>query len=123
VTVDTVKISKVEVNTPFYIRSVFQNMVCVPPGDSTRIDLVLRGEIDGLQSSSLKVISNAWNDTLKIYLYGNVLPFIVSTKQLNFGRVYISDSLRLKINVKNGSTSTKKFERGSALLLEVSLEF
>jgi sugar lactone lactonase YvrE len=103
--IDTVKISKVEVNTPFYVRGISKYVL--RPTDSTRIDLVLRGEIDGLQGSTLRVISNAWNDTLKIYLYGNVLPFIVSTKQLNFGRVYISDSLRLKINVKNGSTSTK----------------
>jgi hypothetical protein len=103
--IDTVKISKVEVNTPFYVRGISKYVL--RPMDSTRIDLVFRGEIDGLQGSTLRVISNAWNDTLKIYLYGNVLPFIVSTKQLNFGRVYISDSLRLKINVKNGSTSTK----------------
>jgi ligand-binding sensor domain-containing protein len=112
--IDTVKISKVEVNTPFYVRSISKYVL--RPADSTRIDLVFRGEIDGLQSSSLKVISNAWNDTLKIYLYGNVLPFIVSTKQLNFGRVYISDSLRLKINVKNGSTSTKSLNGVSFVL-------
>jgi hypothetical protein len=112
--IDTVKISKVEVNTPFYVRGISKYVL--RPTDSTRIDLVFRGEINGLQSSSLKVISNAWNDTLKIYLYGNVLPFIVSTKQLNFGRVYISDSLRLKINVKNGSTSTKSLNGVSFVL-------
>jgi ligand-binding sensor domain-containing protein len=102
--VDTVKISKVEVNSPFYIRSV--SKMVLPPGDSTRIDLVLRGEVDGLQGSTLRVISNAWNDTLKIYLYGNVLPFVATSSKLNFGNLYISDSLELKLRIRNVATST-----------------
>jgi hypothetical protein len=104
--IDTVRIIKIETGSPFYVRGI--SKMALLPGDSSKIDLVLRGDSLGSYNSVLKVISNAWNDTLKISLYGNILEsFIVSTKQLNFGRVYISDSLRLKINVKNISTSTK----------------
>jgi ligand-binding sensor domain-containing protein len=68
--IDTVRIKKVEVGTPFYIRGISKTVLS--PGDSTKIDLVIRGEIDGFFSSVLRIISDAWNDTLKISLFGTV---------------------------------------------------
>jgi hypothetical protein len=40
--IDTVRISNVEVDAPFYVRGVSKSVL--RPGDSTRIDLVLKGE-------------------------------------------------------------------------------
>jgi ligand-binding sensor domain-containing protein len=103
--VDTVKISKVEVNSPFYIRGI--SKMVLPPGDSTKVDLVLKGEVDGYRSSVLKVISNAWNDTLKISLYGAVTPF----KQFTSFRQVQSGVVKFVYQVQTTSTfDLKKFE-------------
>jgi len=103
--IDTVRISKVEVDAPFYVRGVSKSVL--PPGDSSRIDLVLKGEVDGYRSSALKVISNAWNDTLKISLYGAVTPF----KQFTSFRQVQSGVVKFVYQVQTTSTfDLKKFE-------------
>jgi hypothetical protein len=103
--IDTVRISNVEVDAPFYVRGVSKSVL--RPGDSTRIDLVLKGEVGGYRSSVLKVISNAWNDTLKISLYGAVTPF----KQFTSFRQVQSGVVRFVYQVQTTSTfDLKKFE-------------
>jgi hypothetical protein len=103
--IDTVRISKVEVDAPFYVRGVSKSVL--RPGDSTRIDLVLKGEVGGYRSSVLKVISNAWNDTLKISLYGAVTPF----KQFTSFRQVQSGVVKFVYQVQTTSTfDLKKFE-------------
>ena len=103
--IDTVRISNVEVDAPFYVRGVSKSVL--PPGDSSRIDLVLKGEVDGYRSSALKVISNAWNDTLKISLYGAVTPF----KQFTSFRQVQSGVVKFVYQVQTTSTfDLKKFE-------------
>jgi hypothetical protein len=103
--IDTVRISKVEVDAPFYVRGVSKSVL--RPGDSTRIDLVFKGEVDGYRSSVLKVISNAWNDTLKISLYGAVTPF----KQFTSFRQVQSGVVKFVYQVQTTSTfDLKKFE-------------
>jgi len=103
--IDTVRISKVEVDAPFYVRGVSKSVL--RPGDSTRIDLVFKGELDGYRSSVLKVISNAWNDTLKISLYGAVTPF----KQFTSFRQVQSGVVKFVYQVQTTSTfDLKKFE-------------
>jgi ligand-binding sensor domain-containing protein len=102
--IDTVRISNVEVDAPFYVRGVSKNVL--PPGDSSRIDLVFKGELGGY-SSVLKVISNAWNDTLKISLYGAVTPF----KQFKSFRQVQSGVVKFVYQVQTTSTfDLKKFE-------------
>jgi hypothetical protein len=103
--IDTVRISNVEVDAPFYVRGVSKSVL--RPGDSTRIDLVFKGEVDGYRSSVLKVISNAWNDTLKISLYGAVTPF----KQFTSFRQVQSGVVKFLYQVQTTSTfDLKKFE-------------
>jgi hypothetical protein len=103
--IDTVRISNVEVDAPFYVRGVSKSVL--PPGDSSRIDLVLKGEIGGYRSSILKVISNAWNDTLKVSLYGAVTPF----KQFTSFRQVQSGVVKFVYQVQTTSTfDLKKFE-------------
>jgi hypothetical protein len=103
--IDTIRISKVEVDAPFYVRGV--SKFVLPPGDSSRIDLVFKGEVDGYRSSVLKVISNAWNDTLKVSLYGAVTPF----KQFTSFRQVQSGVVKFVYQVQTTSTfDLKKFE-------------
>jgi hypothetical protein len=103
--IDTIRISKVEVDAPFYVRSV--SKFVLPPGDSSRIDLVLRGDSLGSYNSILKVISNAWNDTLKIYLYGSPKLF----KQFTSFRQVQSGVVKFVYQVQTTSTfDLKKFE-------------
>jgi ligand-binding sensor domain-containing protein len=103
--IDTVRISKVEVEAPFYVRGV--SKFVLPPGDSSRIDLVLRGDSLGSYNSILKVISNAWNDTLKIYLYGSPKLF----KQFTSFRQVQSGVVKFVYQVQTTSTfDLKKFE-------------
>jgi ligand-binding sensor domain-containing protein len=103
--IDTVRISKVEVDAPFYVRGV--SKFVLRPGDSTRIDLVFKGEVYGYHSSVLRVISNAWNDTLKISLYGAVTPF----KQFTSFRQVQSGVVKFVYQVQTTSTfDLKKFE-------------
>jgi ligand-binding sensor domain-containing protein len=103
--IDTVRISKVEVDAPFYVRGMSKSVL--RPGDSTRIDLVFKGEVGGYRSSVLKVISNAWNDTLKISLYGAVTPF----KQFTSFRQVQSGVVKFVYQVQTTSTfDLKKFE-------------
>jgi ligand-binding sensor domain-containing protein len=103
--IDTVRISKVEVEVPFYVKGV--SKFVLPPGDSTRIDLVLRGDSLSSYNSILKVISNAWNDTLKISLYGVVTPF----KQFTSFRQVQSGVVKFVYQVQTTSTfDLKKFE-------------
>jgi ligand-binding sensor domain-containing protein len=97
--IDTVRISNVEVDAPFYVRGVSKSVL--RPGDSTRIDLVLKGDSLGFYVSVMRLISNAWNDTIKIFLYG-----IISISQLKFGNVYISNSLNFKLKLKNARGSS-----------------
>jgi hypothetical protein len=69
--------------------------------------LVFKGEADGYRSSVLKVISNAWNDTLKISLYGAVTPF----KQFTSFRQVQSGVVKFVYQVQTTSTfDLKKFE-------------
>jgi hypothetical protein len=103
--VDTVRISKVEVEAPFYVRGV--SKFVLHPGESTKIDLVFKGEVYGYRSSVLRVISNAWNDTLKISLYGAVTPF----KQFTSFRQVQSGVVKFVYQVQTTSTfDLKKFE-------------
>jgi hypothetical protein len=103
--IDTVRISKVEVEVPFYVRGV--SKFVLPPGDSSKIDLVLRGDSLSSYNSILKVISNAWNDTLKVSLYGAVTPF----KQFTSFRQVQSGVVKFVYQVQTTSTfDLKKFE-------------
>jgi hypothetical protein len=40
------------------------------------------------------------------------IPLYVSPSQLKFGKVYVSDSLNLKLKIKNGSVPNNKLKWG-----------
>jgi hypothetical protein len=73
--IDTVRITSVEVDRPFAARIFIKR---VPPGDSVRIFLGFKPEIGGTHIDTLFVISNAWNDTLRVELRGVGLPVLTS---------------------------------------------
>jgi ligand-binding sensor domain-containing protein len=105
--IDTVRISNVEVDAPFYVRGVSKNVL--RPGDSTRIDLVLKGEVDGYRSSVLKVISNAWNDTLRVVLFGEIKRLAKISYRFNsidFGSVYVGRDLDKGLMIYNVGSDT-----------------
>jgi ligand-binding sensor domain-containing protein len=105
--IDTVRISKVEVDAPFYVRGV--SKFVLRPGDSTRIDLVLKGEVDGYRSSVLKVISNAWNDTLRVVLLGEIRRVAKVSYRFNsidFGSVYVGRDLDKGLMIYNVGSDT-----------------
>jgi hypothetical protein len=105
--IDTVRISKVEVDAPFYVRGVSKSVL--PPGDSSRIDLVLKGEVDGYRSSVLKVISNAWNDTLRVVLFGEIKRLAKISYRFNsidFGSVYVGRDLDKGLMIYNVGSDT-----------------
>jgi ligand-binding sensor domain-containing protein len=105
--IDTVRISNVEVDAPFYVRGVSKSVL--PPGDSARIDLVLKGELDGYRSSVLRVISNAWNDTLRVVLFGEIRRLAKISYRFNsidFGSVYVGRDLDRGLMIYNVGSDT-----------------
>jgi hypothetical protein len=105
--IDTVRISNVEVDAPFYVRGVSKSVL--RPGDSTRIDLVLKGEVGGYRSSVLKVISNAWNDTLRVVLFGEIRRLAKISYRFNsidFGSVYVGRDLDRGLMIYNVGSDT-----------------
>ncbi len=65
--IDTVRIFNVSVGEPFYVDS-FPRLI--KPGDSARVVVKFKPVSVGRYTREMKIISNAWNDTLKVYVSG-----------------------------------------------------
>jgi uncharacterized OB-fold protein len=105
--IDTVRIIKIETGSPFYVRGI--SKMALPPGDSSKIDLVLRGDSLGSYNSVLKVISNAWNDTLRVVLFGEIRRLAKISYRFNsidFGSVYVGRDLDRGLMIYNVGSDT-----------------
>ncbi|MEN3038802.1 MAG: two-component regulator propeller domain-containing protein, partial [Candidatus Kryptonium sp.] len=74
--IDTVRISSVVVDRPFYY--VGGVPLFILPNDSANISFKFKPDTAGRHLREVKIISNAWNDTLRVYLDGFANPVVLS---------------------------------------------
>ncbi|MCS7230443.1 MAG: choice-of-anchor D domain-containing protein, partial [Candidatus Kryptonium sp.] len=65
---DTVRISSILVERPFYY--VGSVPVVIRPGDSVSLSFRFKPDTSGEHKREVRILSNAWNDTFRVYLSG-----------------------------------------------------
>ncbi|CUT04138.1 choice-of-anchor D domain-containing protein [Candidatus Chrysopegis kryptomonas] len=74
--IDSVRIFRVEVNEPFYVET-FSSLI--GPGDSGVVRVKFKPISGGEFTSEMRIISNAWNDTFRVYVSGIASPVVVNS--------------------------------------------
>lgn len=79
--IDTIKVLKSLINAPFSVSSPLHFPINIKPKDSVNIVVSFNPNKGGIYVDSLILISDAWNDTLKVLLRGSSPPFSAASYQ------------------------------------------